>query len=150
MDILTNYLFEIINNTNKNILIPKHYCRDCIFDEIQAVKAIKKETEENLNKIKTYLDENNMPRNYGLNETNIIYRKHNNPQIIKLMDDWWYMIENYTKRDQASLSFVLRKNHIKPDEICFDNARIDRKNFKIYSHNLPNTFIGKILKTIFY
>ena len=150
LDILTNYLFEIINNTNKNILIPKHYCRDCIFDEIQAVKAIKKETEENLNKIKTYLDENNMPRNYGLNETNIIYRKHNNPQIIKLMDDWWYMIENYTKRDQASLSFVLRKNHIKPDEICFDNARIDRKNFKIYSHNLPNTFIGKILKTIFY
>ena len=31
------------------ILIPEHYCRDCIYDEIQVVKASKKDDEKIVN-----------------------------------------------------------------------------------------------------
>ena len=91
-----------------------------------------------------------MPRNYGLNETNIIYRKHNSKKIKKIMTEWWNMIKNYSKRDQLSLSYILWKNNIPVNKICIDNARIDIKNFKIYTHKSQNTIQEKILKLIFY
>ena len=76
-----------------------------------------------------------MPKNYGLNETNILLRRHNVPQIIKLMDEWWSYIEKYTKRDQLSLSYVLWKNDISIDDISFKNARFDNGNFQFLDHS---------------
>lgn len=46
----------------------------------------------------------------GLTENNVIYRKHKDPRCIKVMEDWWYMVENYSRRDQLSLFYVLWKN----------------------------------------
>ena len=150
IDILTDKLFKVISSHKTDILIPKHYVRDCIFEEIEAVKQAKYEDVNILKNVKNYLLKNNMPRNYGLNETNIIYRKHNSKKIKKIMTEWWNMIENYSKRDQLSLSYILWKNNIPVNKICIDNARIDIKNFKIYTHKSQNTIQEKILKLIFY
>ena len=150
IDILTDELFKVISSHNTDMLIPKHYIRDCIFEEIEAVKQAKYEDENILKDVKNYLIKNNMPKNYGLNETNIIYRKHNSEKIKKIMTEWWNMIENLSKRDQLSLSYILWKNKIHVNEISIDNARIDLKNFKIYTHKSPNTIQEKILKLIFY
>ncbi len=65
------------------------------------------------------------------------------------MDEWWYYIENYSKRDQLSLSYVLWKNQVKIEDISIPNARIDDKNFKVFSHNPERTITGKILSFIF-
>ena len=74
-----------------------------------------------------------MKEGYGLNETNIIFRKHKKTSDI--MDAWWDMINKYSSRDQTSLSYVLWKNNIRVNKISIDNARIDCLNYKIYSHN---------------
>ena len=150
LDILTDKLFAIINIRNADILIPEHNLRDCIFEELEAVKKAKLDDEERLQKVENYLLANNMPKSYGLNETNIMYRKHNVPFIKKIMNEWWNMIENYSKRDQLSLSYVLWKNKIAVKDLSIDNARIDIENFNIYTHNLPDSFGGRILKFIFY
>ncbi len=147
---MTDKLFAIINIRNADILIPEHNLRDCIFEELEAVKKVKLDDEERLQKVENYLLANNMPKSYGLNETNIMYRKHNVTFIKKIMNEWWNMIENYSKRDQLSLSYVLWKNKIAVKDLSIDNARTDIENFNIYTHNLPNSFGGRILKFIFY
>ena len=150
LDILTDKLFKTLKVQNSEILIPEHHLRNCIFDEIEAVKQSNKEEPQALQKIRNYLAEHGMPVNYGLNETNIIYRKHNNPQVKTLMQKWWSVVECYSKLDQLSLSYVLWKNNINPEDISIANARIDRANFKIYSHNpAKSSLCGKVLKLIF-
>lgn len=126
---------KIFNIAEKDLLIPKHFSRNCIYDEALACIIGKKETLHNISAIVDILEENKMPKNYGLNETNILLRRHNVPQIIKLMDEWWSYIEKYTKRDQLSLSYVLWKNDISIDDISFKNARFDNGNFQFLDHS---------------
>ena len=149
VNILTPYIFKKIKSENKNILVPKHYCRNCIYKEANVVKQLGIDDCNVVDNTFEYLKIHNMPDNYGLNETNLMYRIHNNDKIKNLMEDWWYMIENYSKRDQLSFSYILWKNNITTEEISIDNIRIDYQNFKIYSHNSPkNTTTGKLLASI--
>lgn len=50
------------------------------------------------------------PEHYGLGENNILYRRHNEPALVRVMEDWWYFLENYSRRDQLSFVYVLWKN----------------------------------------
>lgn len=133
-DIKTSYLFETIETANKNILIPLHFKRDCIYEECDICESSHKDTNENIEKIRKILHANNMPKRYGLHETNIIYRKHHDKDIIKLMEDWWDCIEKYSKRDQLSFSYVLWKNNIRVEDISFPNARTNIPNFEFVTH----------------
>lgn len=148
VNILTSYIFELVENSDTDLLVPKHYCRNSVYDELDAVMALSKEKTENINKIKDFLLKNDMPEDYGLNETNIIYSKPTK-RVVNLMRDWWQMIEIFSKRDQLSFSYVLWKNSISINDISIPNARIDVKNFKIYTHNPTNTVTGKILAFMF-
>lgn len=131
------------------MLIPIHYCRSCVYKEANVVKKLKRDCPEIVNKYLSLIENDNFPKNYGLNETNIIYRRHNVPAIINVMNEWWRIIENHSKRDQLSLSYVLWKNDIKIDDISIENARIDYENFKMYTHNKFESGAGKILRFLF-
>lgn len=147
VNILTPYIYELIEQSEVQMLVPKHYCRTCVFQEIEVVKG-KKETVENAEKIEQFLQNEAMPHFWGLNETNIIYRKHN-ILVQKVMDDWWKMIESYSKRDQLSFSYVLWKNGIVAGSIDIPNARIDFKNYRIYVHDTDKNLTGRLLSFIF-
>ncbi|MDE6571191.1 MAG: DUF616 domain-containing protein [Alphaproteobacteria bacterium] len=133
-DILTPHIFDLATHKNQSLMIPYHFSRDCIFDEANAVVKYHKDSPENVNNVVYYLESNQMPRNYGLNETNIIFRRHHDPKIIHLMDSWWHHIENYSKRDQLSLSYVLWRAGIAVADISFPNARTDIQNFAFITH----------------
>jgi len=132
--IKSSWIFEFIESRKdaNKILIPIHYERDSIFSDIEyCVNILRKETRENADKIIEFLRKENFPENYGLNETNLIYRTHNDREIISLMEDWWYFIENYTKRDQFSFSYVLWKHGLKPQDIAIPNIRPLVNSFRI-------------------
>lgn len=150
IDVLTPFLEETITKADKSLLVPLHYCRNCIYKEFEAIQTLKTDNEEIVNKTYNLIKQDGMPENYGLNETNIIYRKHNLDDIRSLMNNWWDIIHNYSKRDQLSFSYILWKNNISLKEISIKNARIDVYNFKTYTHNPSNTFTGKILGLIFH
>jgi len=133
IDVLTPKLFHFIDS-EKKLLVPIHNSRDCIYAECQAVVAVKKDSPENVQKILNFLKKEHMPHHYGLTENCILIRWHNDSKIKKIMDQWWYFIENYTKRDQLSFSYVLWKNDIKAIDISFENARSDNKNYSFKSH----------------
>ncbi len=138
LNIKTPYLFECIfekEKQNIKLSIPKHFERECIYDEANIIKdnAIDDIVIVE-NQINLYENEG-FPKNYGLSENNIIYRNHNDEKIISIMNDWWYMIENYSKRDQLSLYYVLWKNNFDMPYLTRSSIRLDFPNFEFKPHN---------------
>ncbi len=104
-------IHELIEN---NILIsmPKHPLRDCTYDEANILNKIGKEKKHIILKQMEKLKKEGFPENCGLFESGILFRNHMNEDIVKLDNDWWKEIQNYSKRDQLSLRYVLWKNQI--------------------------------------
>jgi hypothetical protein len=135
INIITGYLFDLIETESKYpIKIQVHPSRNCIYSEIEAVLECKKDIKEVTDKVMKLLKEDGFPEEYGLNDTSIIYREHNDKKIIEIMELWWDMIERYSRRDQLSLSYILWENVIKPSDIGIPNQR-NTKNCKYYGHN---------------
>ena len=137
IDIKTSYIFECIDkarNNNIDISIPHHYERDCIYDEANIIIQDKIDNENIVNKqIKLYREEG-FPEHYGLTENSIIYRNHNSDKIISIMEEWWQFIENYSKRDQLSLFYILWKNNINMEYLTNVAIKLDTKNFDFFHH----------------
>ena len=148
INILTPYIFDLVENSESELLIPVHYCRKSVYQEAEIVEFLKKDSKKNVDDMVEVLKANNMPDNFGLNETNIIYRQHSSAKVKKLMDEWWFYIEKYSKRDQLSFSYILWKNDVEISKISIPNARIDVQNFKLYTHNTKKTLTGKFLSSI--
>lgn len=106
-------LTEYIHMLNEiGIGIHGHNLRNCVYDELKAVKKLKKISPQNAKRHEEYLRNNNMPKNYGLLQCNVIVREHHNKICKKIMNEWWEEFLKYPYRDQISLPYVLYKNNI--------------------------------------
>lgn len=138
IDVKTSYIFECVDKVrgkNIDLSIPSHYERDCIYDEAKVIIQDKIDNEDIVKKQIRLFREEGFPAHYGLNETNIMYRNHHSDKIISIMEEWWYFVKNYSKRDQLSLSYVLWKNNIPLNYLIEFNIRLDIKNFEAFHHN---------------
>lgn len=147
-----------------NFVMPKHFSRNCIYREAAECVSIGKTDNFETNKQMDFYLTQGFPKDYGLGENNILLRAHNDQTVIDLMDDWWYELNTYTKRDQLSLGYVLWKNgksftfmnetargnqyfklklHLEQKATGSFRKLYDFKNQYVY--NYPNTYITKIL-----
>ena len=110
---LKDDLNEFIKDTlvdDCSIYVPKHPVRKCIYAEAKVVISMKKDTKENVNKqIERYSSEG-FPKDYGLLQSNIILRRHNNGDCIRLMEAWFNELKDGSHRDQLSFNYVAWKN----------------------------------------
>lgn len=134
INILTSYLFDEIKCRNLNLLLPQHFNRLCIYQEYSAVLDAKLDNQDLILEELELLKRNNMPRNYGMLENNVIYRKHNNSEVVAINTEWWDMIKKYSKRDQLSFVYILFKHNIKPLDLSIENTRLDVENFYAFEH----------------
>lgn len=135
IQILSDYIYDLVEgNLQKSMLVPLHHQRNCIYDEAEACIKLNKDDSAVISKQKEFLISEGMPEKYGLCETNIMYRQHNNQLIKDMMLEWWYFVQNYSKRDQLSFTYVLWKNNVELFKIVFANCSVDGKNFKKYKH----------------
>jgi hypothetical protein len=114
INIISDGIFQDIDiaiKKNRKLSIGKHASRKCIYDELDACMKFEKDDPEIMKKQIDRIKKDGFPENYGLFENNIIYREHNDKDVIKIMNDWWWWIENYSRRDQLSLTYVLWKNN---------------------------------------
>jgi len=117
-----------------DMALPKHFARDCVYAEAKECVILGKtkydETQKQMDKYKN----EGFPKNYGLGENNILLRKHNNDNVIKLMNDWWEELNSQTKRDQLSMAYVLWKNG---EEFNYmdESARVGLGYFEYMLHN---------------
>ena len=132
----TGKIFEYIRSVPHKcfLALPRHSKRDCIYDEADFVVASKIDSIENVAPLMDKYRQENFPEHFGLAENNVIFRRHNNKECIKLMEEWWSIFNQYSRRDQLSLFYLLWKNKI--DYVFFSpySFKKDHKNFKIYKH----------------
>lgn len=134
VNILTPYVFHEIERRKTDLLIAAHATRKCLYEEFQFVLSGGLiDPELGAKQIQTYRDAG-FPKNYGLHETNVLYRRHHEPEVKALMKDWLYWIENFTQRDQLSLSFVLWKHGRKANACSIHNARVENPDFCVFAH----------------
>jgi len=113
INILKKDIFEdidrAINNKSKMSVAP-HPVRNCIYDEFLACIETGKDNKNIIEKQLQLIKEDGFPNKQGLYATGIIYREHHDKQVIAVMNDWWWIIKNYSRRDQLSLTYVLWKH----------------------------------------
>ncbi len=134
INIMTEYLFDLIKEKNLPFVQPKHFKNNCIYQEFKDVLHRKLDDEKLIKDELALIKKDKMPKKYGFGENNLLYRKHNLPQIVEIDNEWWEMVKNYAKRDQLSLAYLLWKHGIKINEITFKNTRLDKDNFYVFAH----------------
>lgn len=127
-----NYLEEqVINN---NLLASAiHPYRNCLYQEARECVQTRKDNPEVVYQQIDIIRKSGFPKNYGLFETNVLFRQHNNEHIISLMNEWWGFIEKYSRRDQLSFTYVLWKNNEKCYSLGNNPLRFNPE-FKLYQH----------------
>lgn len=104
------FIEEKCGDSSISIFVPKHPSRNCIYDEMNTCIRMKKDTAEHIEpQRKRYLAEG-FPKKYGLVQSNIMVRRHNSPDCIKVMTAWWAEIEKGSHRDQLSFNYAMWKN----------------------------------------
>lgn len=124
-------------NKDEYIFIPTHPIRKCIYDEIKAVEAARYETKENLNIVNKFLLNENYPKDNNLVQSGIILRDHLNKDCMFLMEKWWEMIKNYSKRDQLSFNYIFWKYGGKYQTIIWNILSKSYFNTN-YKHGVPH------------
>ena len=135
------------------IAAPLHPNRCCVYDEIeftQKKEMISKEQQRRV--VELYMKEG-YPKNNGLNEMNLIIRKHNHKSLIKVMDMWWDMFNDYVQRDQLSFKYCCWFNRLDVNNM-FESTRYINKYFLIFPHTkqVKETLLKRLkwkLKLIF-
>ena len=136
-------LFNENIDSEKSVFIPQHPERNCIYAEGSAVIRLKKDTKENVNRQLNGYREEGFPPDYGLVQSNIIIRKHNDYECIKLMEKWWEELKNKSHRDQLSFNYAVWK--LQTDIVSYLDKYIYKSEyFKLNpghkkTSNRPNT-----------
>ena len=130
---LSSVLEEFLDS-NCSIGLLKHPRRNSVSEEIDACIAYNKLPNKDMAmKQLQYYESQGFQDDQGLIEANVILRKHTDPLLNETMDLWWQNLQEFTRRDQLSLPFVLWKTQIKKKVFNW-NARDENPYIYLYSH----------------
>ena len=124
-------LLSEIQQEDTSVYIPRHPVRRCIYDEAVACKRMRKDNSDIIDKQMEAYKKEGMPLKFGLPQSGIIIRKHNDEKCKKLMEAWWQEIKNHSKRDQLSFTYALWKN--KDVNVCYLDKNIFKSKYFYWS-----------------
>lgn len=83
---------------------------DCIYTESNfCIYHDAVDMNEISSQVRRYRNEG-FPNHFGMREFSIIVRRHHDPLLVSLMDEWWSEVNAETMRDQISFPYILWKN----------------------------------------
>ncbi len=124
--------------------------RDCVYEEHKAILKLGEETgvykdnPEAMKKQIEFFKNEGYPEHNGLIFAAVLIRKHNDEQVIKVMEDWWGFVSTQSKRDQLSFNYVAWKNNFKPTIINGDLRR--GNSYFYYLCDARKDYIPKLIK----
>lgn len=131
--ILSSDFFELLLDS-ESFISAIHPGRNCLYVEAEICKQTKLEKKEIIDNQINIIKKAKFPKNYGLYEANILYRKHNEEKIIKMDEEWWEFVSKQAKRDQLSLTYVCWRNNIPFRTFLDTSFRIKNKYIEITPH----------------
>ncbi|MGJ4803775.1 glycosyltransferase [Luteimonas sp. SDU82] len=138
ISIISSYLADEIQARNVPFLLPRHFARDCVYKEIEALLASPRfsaEDKARFSACREFLESEGLPAGLGLTENNVVYRRHHDPLVVNLMADWWDAYLRISPRDQTTLAYVLWKNGVDASRHLIANCRVNYRDFCIVKHN---------------
>ena len=127
--------------------------RDCVYEELDALLEIgerrgrhKDDPEVMKAQVERYRKEG-YPEHNGMIISMIMFRRHNEQDVIEAMEMWWSEIEKGSRRDQLSYNYAVWKTGL---EIIFlpGDSR-DNKYFKyVYHKRHQKSFLERVLAKI--
>lgn len=161
--IMNRDFFARINrfiDNNTKLCVPTHPVRQCIFDEAKTIKELHIDNGCTVNQEMFILRCWRYPRNNGLNETCILLRQHNAPQVRRMQRIWWRMVRNYSKRDQLAFNWAVWRcgldvqpmfettgEHRACDELLFVHKKTHNQNpTQNYSTWTVPPWVAKIMR----
>ncbi|CAG9903000.1 glycosyltransferase domain-containing protein [Bacteroides ovatus] len=150
IDIATNYVYERAEQLyEKGIKLAgiKHQLRKCLYRE--SLEVILRGVEKNRKKVILQMKEYikiGFPFNFGMYEANVIYRMHNDTQVIEQCNIWWHWQQNYSRRDQLSYSFSLWKAKVPFSYLLLENEWTkNSKDLVFHRHPQKSGFWKKLI-----
>ena len=86
-----------------------HPYRNCAYDEVVTCIKRQKDAPAILQEQSARYAREGFPTGAGLWETGVLARRHNDPQCIRFMHEWWRELELGSRRDQVSLPVVRQR-----------------------------------------
>lgn len=111
-DIYAHFV-KLVENDEKIALL-KHPFRDCVYQEAYVCVAALKGGWFDIIRQIVSLKMSDVRPHSGLYEANFIFRKHNDVEIASFDELWWSTFMKYSKRDQLSLIYSLKKKNMRP------------------------------------
>ena len=114
--------------------------RNCVYEEANAIFRLGQEPGKKFkdnpftikSQMERYISEG-YPQNNGLLSSGVLFRKHNDSDVIKTMENWWTEIKYGSKRDQLSFNYVSWKNKFEFKYIHKDVRH--NEHFDMKKHN---------------
>lgn len=134
----------IYSNLKKgsNMLNVIHTERDCVYKEHMASMLIPRYPsaimKEQIDKYKS----EGFPKDYGLAVMGAIFRKHDDEDVISLMDSWWNEIIEFSNQDQLSFAYVAWKQGFHPSVSLiyyWDNQYWAKEEGEYHHNEIPVT-----------
>lgn len=111
------YIYDRIGelvSTNTRIALLQHPFRDCVYQEAYVCIASLKGGWSSILRQIAFLKRKRYPKHAGLYEANVIFRKHNELEVVEMDKLWWKTFMRYSKRDQLSLVYALKETKLQP------------------------------------
>jgi|GEM_PF-1144244 hypothetical protein len=118
---------------HSNFISFMHYKRTHAFDEAKACIALGFDNVDVINAQVEAYKKDGFKDDNELIEGGVLFRKHNEPDVIRLMERWWHEINSHSRRDQISFNYCAWKENFFFDLLdmnIYDNPYLIR-----YPHN---------------
>lgn len=86
-----------------------HPFSDCVYQEAAKCLSDRRESMFRVFRVVAALRKAQVPEHAGLMETNLLFRKHNDPAVLEFDRKWWEYLVRYTNRDQLTQVMALRE-----------------------------------------
>jgi hypothetical protein len=111
LEIIDDLVFERVKQLGKAgslISAARHYACDCVYDEARRVLHYGKDTESHVNAWIAKLQGENYPKHNGMWECTLLFRRHNDPQVIAMNEAVWHILSasGGVQRDQLCFPWV--------------------------------------------
>lgn len=92
-----------------------HPSRDCVYQEARKCRDMQYISYFQLFRVWTFLFLHGIPRHYGMFEANLMFRRHNDPDIIRFDELWWKKVLHFCRRDQLSQMWCFKRCGLRRD-----------------------------------
>jgi hypothetical protein len=107
---LKPFVSDILDDID--VAVPKHHSRNCIYKEAKVCMEKGLTQSEKTRELMDKYNEKGFPENYGLSETGVLVRNHQNPNVKEAMETWWSEYRTGPERDQLSFDYALWKTDL--------------------------------------